>query len=180
MFLDSWRSQRRKILLKKKFVLETCPSEAKQGRLFETRPEDVRATFYHPRIYNRKTTKAQEDADCSKVMASTQVGLYSVHADCAVLSHMYNLKDTAGARPYAYIGCSKLSCRACGAYFNAFNKISSRQFSARGPLEAVCRLDVWQLARRGEGCDCAAADGGRTAQRDRSGYEGTSRWVKVI
>ena len=57
-----------------------------------------------------------------------------VHCEVKLLTHIFETETeiTGTPKAYTYIGVSKLSCRGCQAFFEAFNEIHSTHFTTKG------------------------------------------------
>lgn len=53
-----------------------------------------------------------------------------VHCECTLIAHFETIHS--GPPPFSYIGVSKLSCRGCHAWIQAFNAAGGRQYHTQG------------------------------------------------
>lgn len=67
-----------------------------------------------------------------KLSAHFQRGRYNgvVHCECALIAHFETTHSDPP--PFSYIGVSKLSCRGCHAWIQAFNAAGGRQYRTQG------------------------------------------------
>jgi nucleic acid/nucleotide deaminase of polymorphic system toxin len=73
------------------------------------------------------------ERDLAKIMPYRFKGKNIVHCEVHLLTHIH-LAETEGRLPraYTYLGISKLSCRGCEVFMQAFNKVHSTRFITKG------------------------------------------------
>jgi hypothetical protein len=127
-----------------KFKVIPLPGQVSQASSVPQTPKDWESVFEKALLFrNYHKLEEGEDyvIDVEKIekdtayMARGTIGRdLVIHCEVRILLHIFNTENENPDIPkaYTYVGVSKLSCRGCHAFFEAFNRVHKTRFVTKG------------------------------------------------
>jgi hypothetical protein len=96
---------------------------------------DLLSTIYTDSNFDRQSKfniKPMEATMCTKVIKKEP---QTVHCECLLLAHLHEFQIPS---PFTYLAVSKLSCKPCFYFLQAYNSITGNNFQTRGSHDKWC------------------------------------------